>query len=314
MAKLRMMAPTDPYVIGEIAAIEASFEEEKEATSGMGWKGMVREIFTIRRNSYRLFLTNLAQLMACWSGGSAITVYAPDLFEIVGVSGEEQSLLSTAIFGVVKLVASLICAFFLIDALGRKRALVIGITLQTIAFFYVAIFLNLVPIARDPEYQPTASETRASTGAITMIYVSGAGWALGWNSGQYLLSSELFPLRIRAVCSSITMAMHFIGQYTVNKATPSMLLYGEGLTPSGTFYFFGCVSIIGAIWVWLCVPEAAGRSLESIDKLFELPWYKIGLYGRKFAEEYEREHADRDNLDREKEAIAVSYHEKHAQA
>lgn len=62
--------------------------------------------------------------------------------------------------------------------------------------------------------------------------------ATGWNSGQYLLSSELFPLRIRAVCSSITMGMHFIGQYTTNKALPSMLLQ-SGLTPAGTFYFFG---------------------------------------------------------------------------
>jgi hypothetical protein len=33
-----------------------------------------------------------------------------------------------------------------------------------------------------------------------------------------------------------------------------------------------------------------GRSLETIDKMFDLPWYKIGLYGRKFAEEYDREH------------------------
>ncbi|KAK3699501.1 hypothetical protein LTR37_016458 [Vermiconidia calcicola] len=314
MAKLRNMTPTDPYVIGEIAAIEASFNEEKEASAGIGWKGMAKEIFTIPRNSYRLALTNFAQLMACWSGGSAITVYAPDLFAIVGVDGTEQALLSTAIFGVVKLVASVICAFFLIDALGRKRSLVIGITLQTIAFFYVAIFLNLVPVAKDPDYQTTPSETRASTGAITMIYVSGAGWALGWNSGQYLLSSELFPLRIRAVCSSITMAMHFIGQYTVNKATPSMLLYGEGLTPSGTFYFFGCVSILGAIWVWFFVPEAAGRSLESIDKMFELPWYRIGLHGRKFAEDYDAQHAESESLEKEKEAIAVSYHEKHDHA
>ena len=211
MAKLRGMAPTDHYVISEVAGIQASFDEEKEATLGMGWKGMVREIFTIRRNSYRLFLTNLAQLLACWSGGSSITVYAPDLFKIVGITGEEQSLLSTAIFGVVKFVASIICALFLVDTLGRKRSLIIGIALQTIALFYVAVFLTVVPIASNPDLETTASQNRASTGAIAMIYISGAGWALGWNSGQYLLSSELFPLRIRAVCSSITMCMHFLG-------------------------------------------------------------------------------------------------------
>ena len=86
------------------------------------------------------------------------------------------------------------------------------------------------------------------------------------------------------------MAMHFIGQYTTNKALPVMLLGGgEGLTPSGTFYFFAAISIVGAVWVWLCVPEAAGRSLESVDKLFDLPWYKIGLHGQAVAEQFDRE-------------------------
>ncbi|KAI7670283.1 putative quinate permease [Hortaea werneckii] len=314
MAKLRGMEPTAPYVIDEIAGIAASLASEQEASAGMGWKGTVREILTIRRNAYRLFLTNFAQLMACWSGGSAITVYAPDLFKIVGITGEEQSLLSTAIFGVVKLVASVICALFLIDTIGRKRSIIAGITLQVIAFFYVAIFLNIVPIDRQENYQTSASEQSASTGAIAMIYVSGAGWALGWNSGQYLLSSELFPLRIRAVCSSVTMAMHFIGQYTVNKALPSMLLYNEGLTPSGTFYFFGVISVLGAIWVWLCVPEASGRSLESIDQLFELPWYKIGLYGRKFAEDYDRQQSTREQLDEKRDRVVIEHMEARAEA
>lgn len=103
--------------------------------------------------------------------------------------------------------------------------------------------------------------------------------------------------------------MHFIGQYTTNKALPNMLLIEDGLTPSGTFYFFGVISIIGAVWVWLCIPEAAGRSLESVDKLFDLPWYKIGLHGRKVAEAYDREVENlraQEKLEKEPE---VSYRE-----
>lgn len=171
--------------------------------------------------------------------------------------------------------------------------------------------MNIVPIANNEDFEPSATQSRASTGAIAFIYISGAGWALGWNTGQYLLSSELFPLRIRAVCSSITMAMHFIGQYAVNKALPSMLLEDEGLTPSGTFYFFGVISIIGAIWVWICVPEAAGRSLESIDKLFDLPWYQIGLKGRAYAEEYDAQHAmEHEEILREKSGVIAETKER----
>jgi hypothetical protein len=109
--------------------------------------------------------------------------------------------------------------------------------------------------------------------------------------------------------------MHFIGQYTTNKALPSMLLEDQGLTPHGTFYFFSAISIIGALWVWFCVPEAAGRSLESIDQLFDLPWYKIGLFGRQFAEDYDRQQAEREGFDgSRKEAIVASYEEKAVKA
>jgi hypothetical protein len=43
----------------------------------------------------------------------------------------------------------------------------------------------------------------------------------------------------------------------------------------------GRADTTNTVWVWLFVPEAAGRSLETIDKMFDLPWYKIGLYGRR---------------------------------
>ncbi|KAG9258453.1 general substrate transporter [Emericellopsis atlantica] len=312
LCKLRGLPADHPYLLDEITAIDVSFQEEKEATLGLGWKGVAKEIFTVKRNSYRLFLTNLAQIMACWSGGSSITVYAPDLFNLVDITGEEQSLFSTVIFGVVKFVSAVVCALFLVDLAGRKRSLITGIILQTIAMFYIAIFLNLVPIANNPGFEPSPSQNKASQGAIAMIYISGAGWALGWNSGQYLLSSELFPLRIRAICSSITMCMHFLCQYATNRALPNMLLEDHGLTPHGTFYFFGIMSIIGGVWVWLCVPEAAGRSLESIDKLFDLPWYKIGLHGKAYAEARDREQEQQ--FVNEKKEAEVHYMEDKAHA
>lgn len=289
LCRLRGLPADHWYVQREMMEIELSYQEEKEATLGAGWAGILKEMFLIPNNSYRLLLTNMAQFMACWSGGSAMTVYAPDLFDIVGVTGQKQALLSTAIFGVVKFISAIICALFLVDYAGRKRSLVYGIILQLISMVYIAAFLIAVPVANNPGFTPSPSQERASTAAIAAIYISGCGWALGWNSGQYLLSSELFPLRIRAVCSSITMAMHFANQYAVNRALPNMLLETHGLTPSGTFWFFSAITVLGGVWVWLCVPEASGRTLESIDKLFELPWYKIGLFGQKFAEEYDRE-------------------------
>jgi len=75
------------------------------------------------------------------------------------------------------------CALFLVDVVGRKRSLGIGIGLQAVSMCYVAAFLTAVPnIDEDTVFTP--SQKHASTGAIVMIYLSGFGWAMGWNSSQ----------------------------------------------------------------------------------------------------------------------------------
>ncbi|KAG6361684.1 hypothetical protein INS49_009912 [Diaporthe citri] len=288
MSRLRHLPPDHPYVAEEIAAITMQHHEEMEATKGTTFWGMIKELLFIPSNLYRFYLAIGAQLMSQWSGAGSITLYAPDLFALMGITGTNESLLVTAVFGIVKLVAAIGCALFLVDVVGRKRSLLIGITLQAVAMIYVAGFLTGVPeLGLVEDYELTANETGPSKGAIFMIYLSGFGWALGWNSMQYLLTAELFPLRIRALATSIAMTAHFANQYGNSRALPNMLLptSSGGISPAGTFWCFGAVTVLGGAWVWFFVPETAGRSLESMDRLFALPWYKIGLHGNKDADE-----------------------------
>lgn len=272
-----------------------------EATMGSGAIGVIKETFLVPSNLYRVYLTFMAQLLSQWSGAGSITVYAPDLFKLLGVTGNNESLLVTAVFGIVKLVAAIICALFLVDVIGRKRALLLGITLQAISMVYIAGFLTAVPeMGVTDGFVLPENQKGASEGAIAMIYLSGFGWALGWNSMQYLLTAELFPLRIRALCTSMAMTLHFANQYGNARAVPNMLLpvAQGGIDPKGTFWCFAAITIVGGAWVWFSIPETAGRSLESMDRLFALPWYKIGRYGNQDADE-------RDQVVNEKMEIAV---------
>jgi hypothetical protein len=288
MAIVRNLPVDHSYVIREINAIQLQLQEEEEATMGQGWIGIAKEMFLIPSNLYRLYLGVMSQVLSQWSGASSITIYAVNLFALLGITGTNEALLATAIFGIVKLVAAVICALFLVDVIGRKRSLLIGITLQAIAMIYVAGFLTAIPqLGTVKNFVLPKSQKGASTGAIVMIYISGIGWALGWNSMQYLLTAELFPLRIRAVSTSIVMCFHFANQYGNSRAVPNMLLPSAtgGINPSGTFWFFTVITIFGGVWVWFTLPETAGRDLESMDRLFSIPWYKIGIYGNRAAEE-----------------------------
>lgn len=85
------------------------------------------------------------------------------------------------------------------------------------------------------------------------------------------------------------MALHFANQFGNARAVPNLLLplNQGGITPAGTFWSFAAVTIIGGLWVWFFIPETGGRTLESMERLFQLPWYKIGRYGNRDADEHD---------------------------
>ncbi|PMD54906.1 putative quinate permease [Hyaloscypha bicolor E] len=254
LARVRGLSVDDHHVIKEISEIQQQLHEEQEATLGQG--------------------------------AQSITIYAPEFFAMLGTKGQNEKLFATAIFGVVKFVAAIICALFLVDVIGRKRSLGIGIGLQAFSMCYIAAYLTAVPELLEGEIF-TPSQKSASTAAIVMIYISGFGWAMGWNSMQYLLNAEIYPLRIRAISSSMVMCFHFVNQYGNSRAVPNMLLSKSagGLGHAGTFWFFTVITLIGGAWAWFFIPETAGRNLEGMDRLFMLRWWQIGRFGERDADE-----------------------------
>lgn len=273
-----MLDSSHPYIQAEIIGIRNQLEREQEATHGVSRWGKVRELLLIPANRYRLMLGFMSQVLGQWSGANSITIYATEFFGVLGKSGQSEKLFASCILGVVKLTSAYICAFFLIDFVGRRRSLYMGITIQTISLMYIAIFLGVVGSDTLESGQLNPSQRRGAVGSIAMIYLSGIGWTMGWNSFQYLVNADIWSLRLRALGSSLVMCLHFINQFGNTKAVPDMLL---ALKSYGFFAFSAAVSFVGLIWVWFFVPELRDRSLESTDELFSLPWYKIGRYGHR---------------------------------
>jgi hypothetical protein len=88
---------------------------------------------------------------------------------------------------------------------------------------YMAIFLLTNKTIADKSIPQTTGQKHAAMGAIVMIYFSGFGWALGWNSIQYLINSEIYPLRLRALGGSFAMTFHFVNQYGNSKVSKCIL-------------------------------------------------------------------------------------------
>lgn len=49
----------------------------------------------------------------------------------------------------------------------------------------------------------------------------------------------------------------------------------------GLFAFWTCIGVLAAIYIFVFIPETSGRSLESMDELFEQRWWRIGMASKK---------------------------------
>lgn len=276
LCKLRRLPEDHPYILSEIADVQDQVIAEREANANYPiWKKF-KDIITVKSVRYRFFMIGaMSQLLGQWSGANAITIYANDLFSFAGIRGVEVMKM-TVILGVVKFCSAYFSAFFMIDFLGRRKALYVGITLQAITILFFGLFLHIVPEATHPDSILTPSQKHASRAAMAAIYLSGVGWTMGFNSVQYLLGSEIFPLGLRSFGQSLIMVLHFANQYGNSKAVPQMLL---AMDKFGAFYFFFGVCVMSLFWSWFFIPEISGRSLESMEEVFNLPWYLIGRRG-----------------------------------
>ncbi|OJK03187.1 hypothetical protein ASPACDRAFT_23387 [Aspergillus aculeatus ATCC 16872] len=266
-ARLWNLSVMDPGIHVEIANAQAQVELEHQNRSSLRVLGAIKELFTTKDNLRRIAFIFTLQCLGEWSGPNSVTTYAPELFELFGIEGQSQKLFTTAILGAVKFASALVSALFLLDALGRRKTLYLGLVIQIIALAYDSIFLTIFA-ALSPSSQQEPAVRHTAIGAIVMIYMTGLSWALGWNSMQYLIPAETFPLGVRIVGVSLVTLWHYANRIGVSKATPMLLLSHDSLTPKGTFWFFTGISVLGLLFVWVFVPETSGKGLEETNALY----------------------------------------------
>jgi hypothetical protein len=120
-------------------------------------------------------------------------------------------------------------------------------------------------------------------------------FAYGWGATAWVVTSEIFPLRIRGASPlllsfllfilnaellryyylvlsvdkavSVTTSANWISNFFIAMFTPS-LLDCNVLGVRGTFFLMGVLLSLSFIFVLFTTPETKGKSLEHIDELF----------------------------------------------
>ena len=272
LCRFRQLPEDHPYIQSEFQGIEAQLNHEIELVAGASTFDLIKETFTDIPNRRRFMLMFACHVFGQWSGANAITQYSPTIFGYLGIEGTEARFLATGCYAILKFVSVLIFSVFVIDFIGRRRSLMTGIIMQIITLGYVGAYLGVTNGWSVDRIASSASALAASRTAIAAIYFHAIAWSIGWFSIPYLVTAEVLPIRIRSINVSILMAVHWAMYFGCSRAMPSLLAATDRY---GAFIFFLSICTCSLAYVFFALPETSGRSLESMDKLFERPWYTV---------------------------------------
>jgi sugar porter (SP) family MFS transporter len=185
------------------------------------------------------------------TGINTIIYYAPSIFVMAGFQGAPAAILATLVIGIINVLFTII-ALLLIDKLGRRPLLLIGLTgmlfslgILSVAFLHGSQDLGILKWF-----------------ALFSMILYIACFAISLGPIMWLMFSEIFPLSIRGLGSSIATSF----QWGLNMIIAlTFLTLVQILTPGGTFLLFAFLCILGILFVYYQVPETKGVSLEEIE-------------------------------------------------
>jgi sugar porter (SP) family MFS transporter len=219
-------------------------------------KFALRELFTGRLKRMMIFGLGIAFFQQA-TGINAIFYYLPTIFAQSG--GElSTSFAQSVVVGLVN-VGMTFVAIWLIDRLGRKPLLVIGLVGATLSLLTIAWSFHSAQGSAGVD----SPVSHANVVLIALIaYV--ASFAISLGPVMWVMLSEIFPNEERAAAISVVGFWNSLVSATVTLIFPVEL---AAWGPAGTFLGYGLSAAAGLIFIVLLAPETKGKTLEELTKL-----------------------------------------------
>ncbi|RMZ70420.1 hexose transporter [Pyrenophora seminiperda CCB06] len=228
----------------------ASFEPEN-CSRQAGWGSL----FTTPGNRKRLTLTIVIAIATQWVGNGIIIFYLPPVLRTVGITSVFQQ---QGINGGLQIYNWFIAcgAALLAERVGRRR-----LFLTSAATMLLFMVLITVCSARYSSTQSVA----AGYAVIVFLFLFLGGYVIGLTPIPVLYINEIWPSYLRAKGASIffvTQALAVCFNQYVNPIALESIMWRYYLVYVG-------VLIVVAVFMFFCVPETKGLSLEEVRVLFD---------------------------------------------
>ncbi|OLQ87852.1 D-xylose-proton symporter [Vibrio ponticus] len=186
-------------------------------------------------------------------GINILLYYAPSLLS--NINANIQDSLFQSIFLGAALFIGVCVAIFMVDRVGRKPLLKFG----AIGCMVCLILTSIQFIMGITGYLPVIT-------LVMFVFIFGLSWSLG----AWLLMSEIFPNRMRAVGMGIAFCAMYISNFSVTQTFP-MMNRSDFLMEqfNGSFPLLMCAAfcLLGYWFIGRFLPETRGVSLENIEPL-----------------------------------------------
>ncbi|KAF8669391.1 hypothetical protein HU200_051737 [Digitaria exilis] len=252
LADIKAAAGIPANLDGDVVAVPGRDRGEEKRV----WKELV---FSPTPAMRRILLSAIVlNFLHQASGIDSVVLYTPRVFMSAGITDSNRLLGMTCAVGVVKLL-SIFVATFLLDRVGRRPLLLSSTGGMIVSLVCLGVGLTVVG------HHPGTKITWAVALCVVSNLAFVSFFSIGLGPIAFVYTSEIFPLRVRALGCAISMATN---RFTGGVVTMTFLSLSKAITIGGSFFLYAGIAAIA--WVFFCtyLPETRGRTLEEIGKLF----------------------------------------------
>ena len=152
-------------------------------------------------------------------------------------------------------------AIFIIDGLGRRY-----IILRTLP----GVFFSLVAIAYSIGLCVFSEEEKDKTSGRILLYITIItyllSYSIGFSSTPWAVNSEIYPIHLIGTANGITTATNWLSTFAVSSVFLTCMETDIGKVV--TFLVLAIISLCAFIFVFLLLPETAGKKItENIKQI-----------------------------------------------
>jgi sugar porter (SP) family MFS transporter len=202
-------------------------------------------------------ITVMGQINQALTGYGAVSVYGPQIFELLGFDARNAEFLTLGNY--ISYFLFMTLAWLSIDVLGRRKLMVWGSAGLATCFAILTMFGGLA------QGFPSIPDLAVEIPGSVTLFIATAVFGIGWLSTVWLIPTEIYPSTTRAKGSAISVTIWGLANFAITLLTP----IGFNSLKYWLFMVFAVTNAFAGWWTYSFSPETGGRSFEENQEFFE---------------------------------------------